>query len=60
MHKRKAINKWVLGDAEAPPNFWHLYLKDVAHTLQYANFVLQSKNAEDEATTGVCKPCYRM
>ena len=24
--------------------------------LQYVNFVLQVKNAADEATTGVCKP----
>ena len=25
----KAVDKWVLGGAEAPPNFWHLYLKDI-------------------------------
>ena len=28
----KAVDKWVLGGAEAPPNFWHLYLKDIAHS----------------------------
>ena len=30
------IDKWVLGSAEAPPNFWYLYLKDIAlsHTPQ--------------------------
>ena len=31
----KAIDKWVLGGAEAPPNFWHLYLKDVAQIAQH-------------------------
>ena len=28
----KAVDKWMLGGAEAPPNFWHLYLKDIAHS----------------------------
>ena len=27
-----AVDKWVLGGAEAPPNVWHLYLKDIAHS----------------------------
>ena len=27
-----AVDKWVLGGAKAPPNFWHLYLKDIAHS----------------------------
>ena len=31
------------------------WLRSVCH-LQYANFVLQAKNAVDEATTSVCKP----
>ena len=31
----KAIDKWVLGGAEAPTNFWHLYLKDVAQSTQH-------------------------
>ena len=22
----KAIDKWVLGGAETPPNFWHFYV----------------------------------
>ena len=22
----KAVDKWVLGGVEAPPNFWHLYI----------------------------------
>ena len=30
------------------------------HRLQYANFVLQVKNAADEATTGVYIPCCQM
>ena len=30
--QNKAIDKWVLGGAEAPPNFWYLYLKDIAHS----------------------------
>ena len=29
---RPYIDKWVLGGAEAPPNFWHLYLKNIAHS----------------------------
>ena len=28
----KAVDKWVLGGAEAPQNFWYLYLKDIAHS----------------------------
>ena len=24
----KAVDKWVLGDSEAPPNLGHFYLKD--------------------------------
>ena len=28
----KAVDKWVLGGAEAPPNFWHFYVKCIAHT----------------------------
>ena len=30
-HLRKAVDKWVLGGVKASPNFWHLYLKDIAH-----------------------------
>ena len=26
-YSTKAVDKWVLGGAEAPPNFWHLYVK---------------------------------
>ena len=28
----KAVDKWVLGDAEAPPNVWHSYLNDIANS----------------------------
>ena len=28
----KGIVKWVLGGAEAPPNFWHFYVKGIAST----------------------------
>ena len=31
----KAVDKWVLGGAEAPPNFCHLYLKDAANSAQH-------------------------
>ena len=31
----KAVDKWVLGGAEAPPNFWHFYVKRIAHSTQH-------------------------
>ena len=34
IHHIKAVDKWVLGGAEAPPIFWYFYVKDIAHSGQ--------------------------
>ena len=31
----KAVDKWVLGGVEAPPNFWHFYVKCLTHSAQH-------------------------
>ena len=31
----KAVDKWVLGGAEADPNFLPFFVKDVVHSVQH-------------------------
>ena len=31
----KAVDKWVLGGAEAPENFCHFYVEGIAHSTQH-------------------------
>ena len=41
----KSVHKWVVGGAEAPPNFCHLYtMQDVVHSAQLTTVLMCSES----------------
>ena len=58
-HLCEALDKWVLECVKAPPNFWHLYLKDIVHSHSTQLLIMCNESQHLQNKKKTClRPCY--